>query len=90
MAEVPAIADDEMTRGEHALKAAADRLEGFTKGNDRQEVLRRLRPKLLAARKRPEQPKQGPNPWLVVGVAFAVGFAAAKVLDWRGHAHPRR
>ena len=78
-----------MTRGEQALKAAADRLDSFTKDANRQEVLRRLRPKLVAARRRGEQPKQGPNPWLVVGVAFAVGFAAAKVLDWRGHAHPR-
>ena len=78
-----------MTRGEQALKAAADRLDGFTKDANRQEVLRRLRPKLVAARRRSEQPKQGPNPWLIVGVAFAVGFAAAKVLDWRGHAHPR-
>ncbi len=31
----------------------------------------------------------GPSPWLVLGLAFAVGLAAAKVLDWRGHAHPR-
>lgn len=78
-----------MTRGEQALKAAADRLETFAKQAERQEVLRRLRPRILAARKRPESPRAGPNPWLVVGVAFAAGFAAAKVLDWRGHAHPR-
>jgi hypothetical protein len=32
----------------------------------------------------------GPNPFLVVGVAFAAGVALAKWLDWRGHAHPRR
>jgi len=31
----------------------------------------------------------GPSPLLVVGVAFAVGILAAKVIDWRGHAHPR-
>ncbi len=30
------------------------------------------------------------NPPLVVGAAFALGMLAAKVLDWRGHAHPRR
>jgi hypothetical protein len=33
--------------------------------------------------------KQGPNPFVVVGAALAVGVALAKVLDWRGHAHPR-
>jgi hypothetical protein len=31
----------------------------------------------------------GPNPWLVVGGALAAGILAAKVIDWRGHAHPR-
>jgi hypothetical protein len=40
-----------------------------------------------------ERPKkgagQGPNPFLVVGVAFAAGIFVAKLIDWRGHAHPR-
>jgi len=31
----------------------------------------------------------GPNPWVVVGVALVAGIVLAKVLDWRGHAHPR-
>jgi hypothetical protein len=31
----------------------------------------------------------GPNPWLVIGVALAAGILLAKVIDWRGHAHPR-
>lgn len=31
----------------------------------------------------------GPNPWLVLGVCLAAGIAAAKWIDWRGHAHPR-
>jgi hypothetical protein len=31
----------------------------------------------------------GPNPFLVLGVALAAGIAVAKLLDWRGHAHPR-
>jgi hypothetical protein len=31
----------------------------------------------------------GPNPWLVVGAAFAIGIVVAKVVDWRSHAHPR-
>jgi hypothetical protein len=29
------------------------------------------------------------NPLALVGVAFGVGVALAKLLDWRGHAHPR-
>lgn len=31
----------------------------------------------------------GPNPFVVVGVALAAGILLAKVVDWRGHAHPR-
>jgi hypothetical protein len=33
--------------------------------------------------------KGGPNPILVIGGALLVGIVLAKVLDWRGHAHPR-
>jgi len=33
--------------------------------------------------------KQGLNPFVVVGVGLALGIALAKVIDWRGHAHPR-
>jgi hypothetical protein len=39
---------------------------------------------------RPKPPRSGgPNPWLVVAAALAVGIALAKWIDWRGHAHPR-
>lgn len=31
----------------------------------------------------------GPNPFVVIAAALAVGVIAAKILDWRGHAHPR-
>jgi hypothetical protein len=31
----------------------------------------------------------GPAPLLVVGVALVTGILIAKVIDWRGHAHPR-
>jgi hypothetical protein len=31
----------------------------------------------------------GPSPFLVIGVAFVAGIVLAKVIDWRGHAHPR-
>jgi hypothetical protein len=52
-------------------------------------------PSQTPARPRPERVRPpgtgsgGPNPWLVLGVAFAVGMFAAKLIDWRGHAHPR-
>ena len=31
----------------------------------------------------------GLNPLLIVGAAFVAGIVIAKVIDWRGHAHPR-
>jgi hypothetical protein len=31
----------------------------------------------------------GPNPLLVVGGALVAGIVLAKLIDWRGHAHPR-
>jgi len=41
----------------------------------------------------PRAPKRrggGPNPFAVVGIAFVAGIAFAKLIDWRGHAFPRR
>lgn len=37
------------------------------------------------------QPKRrrGPNPFAVTGAALIAGVLLAKVIDWRGHAHPR-
>ena len=42
------------------------------------------RPKNTKAKKR-----GGLSPWLVIGAALAVGYVAAKAIDWRAHAHPR-
>ena len=33
--------------------------------------------------------RSGPNPFVVAGAALAVGILTAKIIDWRGHAHPR-
>lgn len=35
------------------------------------------------------QGRKGPSPWLVLGGAIVGGYFVAKVVDWRGHAHPR-
>jgi hypothetical protein len=44
-------------------------------------------------RSRPKRKKKkkggGPNPFLIVGAALVTGIVVAKVIDWRGHAHPR-
>jgi hypothetical protein len=38
---------------------------------------------------RPKKRGSGPNPFLVIGAALVAGVVIAKVIDWRGHAHPR-
>lgn len=38
--------------------------------------------------RRPTKKRSGPNPYLVVGAALVAGIVIAKVIDWRGHAHP--
>jgi hypothetical protein len=48
----------------------------------------------ITTERMPKKPKTGrrgggPNPFLVAGVALAAGIAIAKIVDWRGHAHPR-
>jgi hypothetical protein len=43
----------------------------------------------LGNRPKSRPPGGGPNPLLVVGAAFVAGIFIAKVIDWRGHAHPR-
>lgn len=42
----------------------------------------------LGGRPRPKR-AGGPNPWAVIGAALVAGIILAKVIDWRGHAHPR-
>jgi hypothetical protein len=67
--------------------------------------LRKLKPGLMLKRARgdrpiepspvvPDRPQRrtatkGPNPFLVAAAALAIGIVAAKLVDWRGHAHPR-
>ena len=43
----------------------------------------------LGARPKPKGKGASPNPLLIVGAAFVAGIVIAKVIDWRGHAHPR-
>lgn len=70
-----------------SLMAARFRGEAPTNQKPGQGVVAPSGPQLGA---HPVKKKRGgPNPFLVVGVAFAVGIAVAKFVDWRGHAHPR-
>lgn len=63
------------------------------------ELLGRMKPREMASRvtglddpEPPEPPRSGgggaKQALLVVGASFAAGILLAKLLDWRGHAHP--
>jgi outer membrane biosynthesis protein TonB len=44
------------------------------------------------SKKKPKSEKKrrgGPPPVVIVGAALVAGIVLAKVIDWRGHAHPR-
>jgi hypothetical protein len=67
---------------------------------DDSAFLRKLKPSLILERMRgdrgieaspADRPKKGrgPNPFLIAAAAFAVGVLAARIMDWRGDAHPR-
>jgi hypothetical protein len=38
---------------------------------------------------KPRRSGGGPPPLVIVGAALVAGIVLAKVVDWRGHAHPR-
>jgi hypothetical protein len=48
------------------------------------QQLKAQQPKPKSKRKR-----RGPPPVAIIGAAFVAGILLAKVVDWRGHAHPR-
>jgi hypothetical protein len=39
--------------------------------------------------KKKRKGRKGPAPLIIVGAALVAGIVLAKVVDWRGHAHPR-
>ncbi|MDX6506370.1 MAG: hypothetical protein QOG06_1014 [Gaiellaceae bacterium] len=44
----------------------------------------------LGSRPKPKKKRGGgASPILIVGAALVTGIVLAKVIDWRGHAHPR-
>jgi len=74
------------------IKARAKRRAPVVRATDR-EPQAPSAPQIASPRRKPKAKKRrrsgGPNPFLVAGVALAAGIAIAKVIDWRGHAHPR-
>ena len=74
------------------IKARAKGRAPITRASDRQPEAPSA-PQITAPLPKPKAKRRprgrGPNPFLVAGVALAAGIAIAKVIDWRGHAHPR-
>jgi hypothetical protein len=50
-------------------------------------------PQIASPRRKPKLKWRGGggglNPFIVAGAALVAGIAIAKVIDWRGHGHPR-
>ena len=74
------------------IKARAKGRAPIVRASDR-EPQAPSEPQITAPRRKPKAKGRrrggGPNPFLVAGLALAAGIAIAKVIDWRGHAHPR-
>ena len=47
------------------------------------------KPKRTSKKKAKKTRRGGPPPVVIVGAALVAGIVLAKVIDWRGHAHPR-
>ena len=65
----------------------AARVRGQAPGNP--EPSAPSSPQLGPRPKKRKRGGKGPPPIVVVGAALVAGVLLAKVLDWRGHAHPR-
>jgi hypothetical protein len=70
-----------------SLIAARARGEAPTDGQPGEGVVAPRAPE-LGGRRGPGAGK-GPNPFLVIAIALAVGVLLARAIDWRSHAHPR-
>ena len=84
----PELADDAafLRKLKPSLVAARARGEAPTNQKPGQDV---VVPSGRQVGAHPKRKGGGVSPWLVLGAAFAVGVVLAKVVDWRGHAHPR-
>ena len=82
-----------MTSGETLVEQGADRLEEAAQSaaEASAELAPVIEPAPVADRPQltPRRRRRGPNPFLIAAAAFALGIVAAKLVDWRGHAHPR-
>jgi hypothetical protein len=79
----PALAEDAAFLRQLKPSLIAARARGETPTDGQRTAVELPAPKPGAAK------KDGPNPLLVVGGAFALGVVVARVIDWIGYAQPR-
>jgi len=82
----PMLAEDSafLRKLKPSLVAARIRGQAPTNGSPPREAVPVAAPQPRSPRK-----SAGPSPFLVAGLALVAGVFAAKLVDWRGHAHPR-
>ena len=77
------------------IKARAKGRAPVVRATDREPQAPRApsAPQMASPRPKPKAKKRrsggGPDPFVVAGVALVAGIAIAKMIDWRGHGHPR-
>jgi hypothetical protein len=84
----PELADDAVFLRKLKPSLIRARLQGRAPTNQK-PAQGAISPSAAQLGKRPKRRGGGPNPFLVIGAALAVGIVLAKVIDWRSHAHPR-
>lgn len=86
----PDLADDAvfLRKLKPSLVAARMRGESPTNGRVSSEAGTSTPPP-ARPRKRRKRKGAGPNPFVVAGAALVAGVFMARLVDWRGHAHPR-
>lgn len=76
--------------GMQAVDIAADKVAAFVRDRRAASGTRHAPSGPQIDRPNPPNAKsRNVSPWLVVGAALATGYLLAKIVDWRGHAHPR-
>ena len=84
----PDLADDATFLRKLKPSLVAARIKGEAPTNGRPSS--GVQPPAPKPEPKPKRKKRsGPNPFVIAGAALVAGVFAAKLVDWRGHAHPR-
>jgi len=85
----PDLADDAVFLRKLKPSLVKARIRGESRTNGRVHSDTVSPPPAPPPKPKPKKKRSGPNPFVVAGAALVAGVFAAKLVDWRGHAHPR-